>query len=114
MLEGIGASRGLAAGRVRVSQDPSDVLDDEPGAVLVVRTTSPEWVPAMSVAAAVVTEVGGITSHAAIVARELGIPCVVGVSGATEVLRDGDLVQVDGTGGSVSVLVDADRDDDGA
>ncbi len=71
------------------------------GDVLVTRMTAPDWVPAMEKAAAIVTNEGGSTCHAAIVSRELGIPCVVGTSNATEVLRDGQAVTVDGTAGLV-------------
>lgn len=66
--------------------------------------TDPDVVPAMKMAAAIVTEQGGITSHAAIVSRELGVPCVIGTKIATQVLKDGDTVEVDATKGVVKVL----------
>jgi pyruvate,water dikinase len=71
------------------------------GEVLVTHMTAPDWAPAMRRAAAIVTDAGGMTSHAAIVSRELGIPCVVGTSDATQVLRDGDVVTVDALHGLV-------------
>jgi pyruvate,water dikinase len=73
----------------------------EPGEVLVAKMTTPDWVPAMRRAAALVTDGGGITCHAAIASRELGVPCVVGTRRATEVLRDGEVVTVDGAAGAV-------------
>ncbi|UDY37345.1 PEP/pyruvate-binding domain-containing protein [Dermatobacter hominis] len=101
LVRGLGASPGVASGIVRVLRAPEDAdrLDD--GEVLVAPTTSPAWVPAMVRAAAIVTDVGGITSHAAIVARELGVPCVVGTVDGTRRLRDGEPVAVDGSRGLV-------------
>ena len=72
------------------------------GEVLVTHMTAPDWVPLMRRAAAIVTDSGGMTCHAAIVSRELGIPCVVGTADATKVLRDGELVTVDAGAGAVS------------
>jgi phosphohistidine swiveling domain-containing protein len=100
-LRGIGASAGVATGVVRVVRHAEDVLAVEPGDVLVCATTTPAWCVAIATAAAVVTESGGDLSHPAITAREFGIPAVVGVAGATTTLRDGDLVTVDGTAGTV-------------
>ena len=71
------------------------------GEVLVAAMTSPDWVPLMRRASAIVTDAGGMTSHAAIVSRELGIPCVVGTRTATKILRDGMQVTVNGRDGSV-------------
>jgi pyruvate,water dikinase len=73
----------------------------EPGEVLVAPMTTPDWVPTMRRAAALVTDGGGLTCHAAIVSRELGVPCVVGTRRATEALRDGELVTVDGASGAI-------------
>ena len=100
-LRGIAASAGVATGVVRVVRHAEDVLSVEPGEVLVCATTTPAWCVAIATAAAVVAETGGDLSHPAITAREFGIPAVVGVPGATTVLRDGDLVTVDGTAGTV-------------
>ena len=71
------------------------------GEVLVASMTNPDWVPVLRKAAALVTDGGGMTCHAAIVTRELGVPCVVGTRKATTVLRDGERVTVDGTKGLV-------------
>ncbi len=83
---GLAVGDRVAAGRTRVVVDPADMGELEPGEVLVADTTDPDWEPVMKRASALVTERGGRTSHAAIVARELGIPAVVGVANATEVL----------------------------
>ena len=99
IARGLGASPGIATGAVRVLAKPSDPL--EQGEVLVAHFTSPDWVPLMRRAAAIVTETGGMTSHAAIVSRELGIPCIVGTANATSVLTNGTIVTVDGTTGEV-------------
>lgn len=101
VLTGVGASAGVATGPVRVLRDPFDAADLIDGEVLVAPTTSPEWMPALMAAVAVVTDTGGMASHAAIVARERGVPCVVGVRGATDRLVDGEVVTVDGAAGSV-------------
>ncbi len=76
----------------------------EPGEILVTSVTDTGWTPFFGVAAAVVTDIGGLMSHASIVAREFGIPAVVGATGATERLRDGQLVEVDGTAGTITVV----------
>ena len=84
--------------------DPADALDLEPGEVLVAPITDPAWTPLFLPSAAVVVDVGALMSHAVIVSRELGIPCVVSVDGATRRIPDGALVEVDGTAGTVTVL----------
>ena len=86
------ASASGRCGCVAARATPRELLDGE---VLVTHMTAPDWVPLMRRAAAIVTDSGGMTCHAAIVSRELGIPCVVGTAEATEVLRDGELVTVD-------------------
>ncbi len=100
-LSGMGASPGLASGRVCIydSSMSLDVVRD--GDVLVTKMTMPDMVPAMSRSAAIVTDEGGMTCHAAIISRELGTPCVVGTGVATEKLTDGEIITVDGTTGSV-------------
>jgi len=102
-LVGLGASAGLATGPVRIVADPRHPAGFARGDVLVAHRTSPDWVPLLRRAAAVVTESGGTTCHAAIVSRELGVPCVVGVHDATTLLSDGDTVRVDGTVGTVEI-----------
>jgi pyruvate, water dikinase len=101
LVTGLGASPGCAAGRVcrLTAVDEGARLRD--GDVLVAAMTAPDWVPTMRRAAALVTDSGGMTCHAAIVSRELGVPCIVGTRQATTVLRDGELVTVDGTTGQV-------------
>jgi phosphohistidine swiveling domain-containing protein len=101
-LQGIAASGGTAVGRVRVVRD--SLVDLQPGEILVARVTDVGWTPFFAVAGAVVTDAGGLMAHAAVVARELGIPAVVGTSVASEALVDGQLVEVDGSTGTVTVL----------
>lgn len=101
LVQGLGASPGLAVGAVRVLRTPEAADELQAGEVLVAPMTSPDWVPTMRRAAAVVTDGGGMTCHAAIVSRELGIPCIVGARSATEKLRTGEVVTVDATRGRV-------------
>ncbi|HUZ85027.1 MAG TPA: putative PEP-binding protein, partial [Gaiellales bacterium] len=101
LIRGLGAAPGLASGRVRILASPADGGRLSAGDVLVAHATAPDWVPLMRRAAAIVTDSGGMTCHAAIVSRELGIPCVVGTSAATTTLRDAEQVTVDATHGSV-------------
>jgi pyruvate,water dikinase len=101
LVHGLGASPGLATGTVRVLMSTTEESSMQAGEVLVTRMTSPDWVPIMRRAKAIVTDAGGMTSHAAIVARELGLPCIVGAHDATRVLVTGTLVTVDGTAGTV-------------
>jgi len=100
-LSGTAAYAGRAKGKVRIINLPEEMGKMEKGNIMVAHTTFPSLVPAMKKAAAIVTDDGGITSHAAIVARELKIPCVVGTKIATQVLKDGDLVEVDADKGTV-------------
>lgn len=102
LVTGLGASAGVATGRVRILRSPRDGASLLDGEILVAPTTSPDWVPVMRRAGAVVTDSGGRTCHAAIVTRELGVPCIVGARTATTVLADGDLVTVDGALGTIS------------
>jgi pyruvate,water dikinase len=101
LARGLGAAPGMASGPVRRVRDLGEAARVRDGDVLVTHMTAPDWVPLMRRAAAIVTESGGMTCHAAIVARELGIPCVVGTGDATRTLRDGELVTVDATQGTV-------------
>ncbi|HEX4903318.1 MAG TPA: phosphoenolpyruvate synthase, partial [Acidimicrobiales bacterium] len=101
LVHGLGAAPGVVAGRVRVLQTPDQGHLLERGEVLVAPMTNPDWVPTIRRAVAVVTDGGGMTCHAAIVSRELGVPCIVGARDATTRLRDGDLVTVDGAAGEV-------------
>ena len=102
LVRGLGAAPGMASGPVRVIAElaaADGLAEDE---ILVTHMTAPDWVPLMRRAAAIVTDSGGMTCHAAIVSRELGIPCVVGTAEATKVLRDGELVTVDAGEGVVT------------
>ena len=101
LLDGLAASPGIGIGNVKIIKDLNELNKIQQGDILVTRMTSPDMVPGMKKAAAVVTDEGGITAHAAIVSRELGIPCVVGTEKATQLLHDGDLITVDGTSGIV-------------
>lgn len=101
MLTGLGAAPGLATGRVRVLQSPDDGHRLRDGEILVAPMTSPDWVPTIRRAAAVLTDSGGLTCHAAIVSREIGVPAVVGCRIATTALRDGEVITVDGAHGTI-------------
>ena len=103
VLTGVAGSGGIASGRARVVLDAARPTGFEPGDVLVAPQTDPSWVPLMVPAAAVVVNVGAQGSHAMIVSRELGIPCVVSVAGGTEIIPDGAMVTVDGNAGTVTI-----------
>lgn len=104
VLKGDAGCSGVATGTVRVVLDPADAYELIPGEVLVAPLTDPSWTPLFLPAAAVVVNVGALMSHAVIVARELGIPCVVAVEGATQKLATGMEVEVDGTAGTIKVI----------
>ena len=101
LIRGLGASPGRGSGEVRVLVSPDKDNGFESGDVLVAAMTTPDWVPLMMKASAIVTDGGGVTCHAAIVSREMGLPCVVGTRNATKILQDKMLVTVDGTHGIV-------------
>lgn len=105
MVKGLPASPGVASGIVHVIDDPKDIGDFKEGEILVTLMTSPDWVPAMKKAAAIVTNNGGMTCHAAIVSREMQIPCIVGTASrgtfATRLLKTGQEVTVDAKNGVV-------------
>ncbi|CAN7538586.1 PEP-utilizing enzyme [Microbacterium foliorum] len=103
-LSGIPGGPGVYEGPVRVLRTEKDVATIEPGEVLVAAITAPSWAAAFSVAAAVVTDIGGMMSHASIVCREYGIPAVVGTGFATARLKTGQRVRVDGDTGVVTIL----------
>ena len=102
-LTGTGASPGTVEGRVVVVTDPA-LAEVEPGDILVAHTTDPGWASIMFLCQALVVDIGGLLSHAAVVARELGIPCVMGTQRGTRALRTGDVCRVDGSAGTVEVL----------
>ncbi|WP_457549117.1 pyruvate, water dikinase [Archaeoglobus sp.] len=101
LVKGLGASPGIGIGKVKIVLNPDEINKVEEGDVLVTTMTTPDMVPAMRKASAIVTDEGGLTCHAAIVSRELGIPAVVGTGNATKVLKDGMIVTVDGDKGLV-------------
>lgn len=111
-LKGVIANKGHVTGTARVMifdmsklSKISDLINNmNVGDILITETTSPEWMPACQKAAAIVTAQGGLLSHAAIVSRELGIPCIVGVSNVMRIIKDGDLIEVDADKGTVRIL----------
>ena len=103
-LEGIPCSSGRASGPVRVVRSLEEARALREGEILVAPYTNPGWTPLFNLTAGLVIEAGGLLSHGAVVAREYGIPTVVGVEGATRLLRTGQVVTVDGTAGAVKVI----------
>jgi pyruvate,water dikinase len=103
-LAGTGISPGLAEGRSRRLETPEDGAALEAGEILVAHTTDPGWTPLFARAGGILVEMGGTLSHAGIVAREFGIPCVSNVEGIMRRIRDGQLLRIDGTRGEVEVL----------
>jgi len=104
VMKGTGASSGIVEGSARVLLSAAQMSDLQPGEILVVHTTDVGWTPLFFIAAGVVTELGGPLSHAAVVARELGVPSVVNVDSVTRALKTGDRVRVDGDRGIVERL----------
>jgi rifampicin phosphotransferase len=103
IVAGIPASRGTVQGRAKVVRTLAEASKVEPGDILVCEMTMPPWTPLFSTVAAIVADTGGVLSHCAIVAREYGLPCVVGTTVGTSVLRDGMLLTVDGSKGIVRI-----------
>ncbi|WP_367387050.1 PEP/pyruvate-binding domain-containing protein [Bacillus vallismortis] len=101
---GIAASSGMATGPVKMIRDASEFSQFASGEVLVCKMTTPLWTSLFQDAKAIITDTGGILSHAAIIAREYGIPAVLGTRTATERLRDGDIITVDGSSGKITVV----------
>lgn len=104
VLTGFPVTPGVVEGRAVVVIDPDDADTVDTGAIVVCRSTDPSWTPIMLVAAALVIDVGGPISHGAIVARELGIPCVINTKSGTRRICTGDRVRVDGSAGEVTIL----------
>jgi len=102
-LIGLPVSAGIIEGRARVILDMAEA-DLEPGDILVTASTDPSWTPTFLVIAGLVTEVGGLMTHGAVIAREYGLPAVVGVEHATRLIRDGQRIRVNGTDGYVEIL----------
>jgi pyruvate,water dikinase len=103
-LKGFASSGGLVEGPARVLKRLSDILDLQPGEVLVCPNTNPSWAPVFGKIKAAVTDIGGLTCHAAIVCREYGLPSVTGTGVATSVIKTGDIIKVDGDSGVVNIL----------
>ena len=104
VLQGGPGAPGAVTGRARIVLDPSDAPEMGSGDILVAPTTDPSWVPLFLSVGGVVTNVGAVGSHAAIVSRELGVPCAVSVIHATDRIPDGATVHIDGSTGAVTVL----------
>lgn len=102
-LSGLGVAAGIAEGRARVVLDPAEDVDIDTGDILVCHTTDPSWVSLMTLAGGLVIDIGGAASHGAVVARELGIPCVIGTHTGTVDLVDESYVRIDGSAGTVEV-----------
>ncbi len=103
-LRGTGASAGIVRGTARVALSPGDFGRILPGDIIVCPSSNPSWVPVFAIAGGLVTNTGGILSHAAVVAREFGLPAVVGTGDATTRIADGRMVEIDGTRGTVRLL----------
>ena len=101
ILKGIPASEGIVKGAVKIITNREDFSSFKEGDILVTRITDPSFVILMAKASAIITDVGGIMSHPAIVGRELGVPCVVATGKATSILKNGQKVKVDGAKGVV-------------
>jgi pyruvate,water dikinase len=104
VLQGQPASTGVVRGRARIVTDPGQLTGFEPGDILVAPQTDPSWTPLFMVSSAVVVDVGALISHAMIVSRELGIPCVAGVENSTSLIPDGATIEVDGSAGTVTII----------
>ena len=104
VLSGIGCSAGIVRGPVRVVAELAQANTLKAGEILVTRFTDPGWTPVLGLVCGVVTEVGGLLSHAAVIGREYGIPAVLNVAGATQILKTGQQVEIDGTAGTVKVV----------
>ncbi len=101
ILEGLAASPGIASGKIRIIRTQEDLQKIKEGDILVTEMTNPDMVVSMQKSAAIVTDEGGLTAHAAIVSREMGIPCIVGTGEATKRLKEGEIITVDGFTGRI-------------
>lgn len=103
-LHGAVGSPGTVTAAARIVRGPSDFPAAQPGEIIVCPYTDPAWTPLFAIAAGVITETGGVLSHAAIVAREYGIPAILGVPDALRRIRDGQLIELDGAAGTITLL----------
>jgi len=104
IIKGIPAGPGKTRGKVKIILTAEDFHKFKSGEILVTKSTNPEWTPLLVVAKAVITDTGGSLCHTAIVSREYGIPAVVGTQNATEILKDEDIIEVNGSKGEVQIL----------
>jgi len=107
-LRGIGCCAGVVRGSVTLVHSPDEVSDLN-GSIMIARSTDPGWVPLFPTAAAIIVEKGSLLSHSAIVARELGIPCIVGASGILQTLSTGDEIEMDGSTGAIKIVNQKDQ-----
>jgi pyruvate,water dikinase len=103
-IKGIAACKGIAKGTAKIIIDMKDIKKVHKGDIIVAPYTNPNMLPAMEKAAGIVTEIGGMTSHAAIVSRELKKPCIIGAKNAAKVFKDGDLIELDANSGTARKL----------
>ena len=103
-LKGLVANQGVIRGPVKIVEVRDDFKKVRKGDIIVATMTRPEYIPIMKMAGGIVTNEGGITCHAAIVSRELNIPCIIGTQIATEVLQDGEVVEVDANHGIINII----------
>jgi pyruvate,water dikinase len=104
VIKGFASSAGVVEGPARVLKLLEDVVKVQPGEIIVAPCTNPSWAPVFTKVKAAVTDIGGLTSHAAIVSREYGLPAVTGTGIATSVIKTGDVLKVDGTTGIVTIV----------
>lgn len=104
IFKGIPASRGLVRGKAKILLSSKDIKKMVRGDIIIAPLTNPQYTSAILISSAIVTEIGGVLCHAAIVSREVGIPCVVGVKGVTKTIKDNQLIEVDGQNGYVKIL----------
>ena len=104
-ISGIGCSRGIVKGRVQVVRNPIETTNLG-GDILVASSTDPGWITLFPSVSGIIVERGSLLSHSAIVSREMGIPCIVGVSGLMENLKTGDFIEMDGSTGIISLIDD--------
>jgi pyruvate,water dikinase len=103
-IKGFASSAGVAEGPARVLKVVKEIVDVQPGEIIVCPTTNPSWAPIFTKIKAAVTDIGGLTSHAAIVCREYGLPAVTGTGVATSVIKTGDILKVDGGTGVITIV----------
>jgi pyruvate,water dikinase len=103
-IKGFASSAGIAEGPARVLKLMEDVVKLQAGEIMVAPCTNPSWAPVFTKIRAAVTDIGGLTSHAAIVSREYGLPAVTGTGVATTLIKTGDIIKVDGSAGTVTIV----------